>query len=168
MKQITVPPTWILPPNLSLRAAFDLIFGESTLRKVHGASMSVTEWRDDRRTVKFEMPVNVPAPIRPFFCGNSVRVTTRQTRTFDKSSSVTVTNKLRMHFVGAELFIVRPTFVITHDPHGISVSGSVESHALLPPGICNIAETFMSHSAENELKKFKKVIGESFHPLQIS
>ena len=201
------------PPGLGLQRAFDLVFGEPTLRLLHGDGLKdVSKWDDSgRRTLRFNMSVDeVPRELRTLFHGSNLRVTAKQQmhshqshhhhhhhhhnnkhshdkdrkqdHTQDRKQDRThkqahaqdepaqehaheppkqihVTTKMRMHFLGAELFKVRPEFSLREAEDGtIMSSARIEMHALLPPPICNIAEHFMAQQSSKQLEFYRACV----------
>ena len=149
------------PVNLgpvTMAAAFERVFGLQTLRRMHGDSFEATAWAAQSRTVKFEIRFDaVPPEVRRFFCGDRLRVRLHQRATV-QDGSVSVRDKMRMHFVGSELFIVRPRHRIEARPEGVFFTAEVENHAMLPPPLCNIVEAFMDASSRAQLERFSKIL----------
>lgn len=159
MKEIQIPLTPL--GKISLNNAFDLVFGKPTLERVHGPSLSLTEWIDDKRIVKFTINVdNIPKEVRRFFCGSTLRVTSRQTRMSPHSNVIRVDNRIKMHFLGAEFVSLKPVFTLTHDETCgfTSISGSVKHVARFPPPINAIVEGFMALNSQKELDHFQNVL----------
>ena len=167
MRLTTLPPV-VVANAATLPAAFERAFGQSTLRRLHGESFNATPWANNRRAVSFELSVdNVPGEVRRFFCGNRLRVNTREVAAVTPES-ITLRVKMRMHFVGSELFIVRPRYRLErvrgptsstdssgpNDSDHVLLHAEVESHALLPPPLCNVVEAFMDASARAQLQRF--------------
>lgn len=156
MKIVTFGP---VPIPLPIDEAFDVVFGRSTLEKIHGMGVKVTDWKNNQRKLQFSINIdNVPRELRRFVCGNKLRVASKQemTRT---SNEISVTNKVRMHFLGSELFKVKPRFSITSADENTSImNGRVEHHALLPPPLNIIAEHFMSLHTQRELDTYRSII----------
>lgn len=148
---------------MSLESAVAVAFGEETLRFAHGPSLRLTSWRADgetkqNRQIQFKIDVaHIPPTIRRFFCGKHLRVTAKQ-RMHSSNAQVDVENKLKMHFVGSELFKVRPRFQLSSEKGFVYLSGCVEHHAMLPNPIGVVAERFMASNTENELEKYGAAI----------
>lgn len=162
MKCIDVGPFRV--KNLSLHQAFDLMFGEDTLRKVHGNTLSVTKWNGDQRRLSFQIDVDqVPREIRTVFCGNTLKITTKQ-RKFEEPSKIMVKNKIKMHFLGAEIFHVKPLFSLQRDEESdtVCITGCVEHHSILPPPLNGIAETFMVQNSRRELDRYASIVQSNF------
>ena len=156
MKLLQVPPLTL--SCASSHAALAAVFSPDTLREVHGPGTHVGAFVGGRRTLCFDVDVSrVPRPIRCFFCGPRLRVTTAQTVTA-APAGLDVTNDITMHFVGSELFAVRPTFSLRDHDGRVTVSGRVQHHARLPWPLRGIAESFMAAHSERELLKFKRVL----------
>lgn len=160
MRCLRIPEYRMLAPTL--QAAFDDVFSPATVREVHGPSTRVGPFADGSRTLTFDIDVsNVPLPIRCFFCGRRARVTTVQT-VHRAPDELRVTNSINMHFVGAELFSVQPTFWLRRsrdDDRGVVVLGGEVGHAAkLPPLVRGLAERFMAAHSERELRAFERVL----------
>lgn len=141
-----------------MEGALEAVFGVDVLRRVHGPSLRGEGPFDARgkRAFKFAVDVSaVPAPIRRFFCGKRMRITTRQTLAKKAPDDWTITNALKMHFLGAELFKIRPQFWLREGTDGtVSLGGRVQHDARLPPPLCHIAEDFMALHTARELHRF--------------
>lgn len=160
MKEIQVPE--LAMTCQSLDSAFDSVFGPDTLARVHGPSTRVEPFKNNERTFTFDIDVSsVPRMLRCFFCGPRMRVTTRQTMERSRND-IRVTNHIKMHVVGAELFRVKPTFWLDRkSSQGIVVLGGIVQHeASLPPPLRGIAERFMAAHSERELRRFEQVLRE--------
>lgn len=156
MKVLTVPPIRLrLPPGEGIEAAFKRVFGPDMLRKVHGPDTAVGDFDKGKRTFRFTVKVDqVPPAIRQFFCGSEMGITTRQTLDATKTRW-TITNRLKLHFVGAELFKLRPQFWLESAADGsVSLGGRVRHDAVLPPPLDGIAEGFMMINSQKELLHF--------------
>lgn len=153
MKQLVVPQVKLAVPDLE--AALQAVFGPPMLRTVHGPATTAGPFDDKgKRAFKFWINVDrVPLPIRRFFCGTQLAVTTRQSlhRT---PAKYTVTNRMKLHFVGAELFTLKPTFWLQQAEDGVSLGGCVRHSAILPPPLNGIAEDFMMLNSRRELLHF--------------
>jgi hypothetical protein len=168
MKEVIVDKTPIGPFTLS--NAMHVVFGLPTLTMAHGPSLKLSSWQRDeasgtaRRTVRYTMDVSaVPPPVRRFFCGKQLRITSRQTLTETPCEAV-VSNKVRMHFLGAELFHVKPKFVVSVENGTAYLSGRVEHHAFLPPPLSHVVEDFMALHSRLELKKYAQALSTMARP----
>ena len=160
----------VLPGKTTLQSAFDFVFSETSLKKLHGPTTKVSPWssRSDKekevqnRTIKFEIRVdNVPADVRRFFCGKSMRLTTKQRVDRQDPKTWTIENRVRMHFMGAEFFRVKPTFVIVRSDDGVvRIGGRIEHHAMLPPPLNVVAENFMKAHSAREIDGFVAAVTE--------
>jgi hypothetical protein len=148
--------------HTTLDTAFDIVFGEDTLRSLHGEDVKISQWDSrHRRTLKFTVNIdNVPAEIRRVFCGSKLRITAKQQMTkADDGRSCEVNVRMRMHFIGAELIRVKPRFTLKYDKNNrVCLEGRVDHSALLPPPVNMIAETFMSNSSRDELGRYANII----------
>lgn len=156
-------PRTRLRDQSDLHSALHAVFGPDMLRRVHGAGTRVGEFVGGKRAFKFVVAVdNVPAPIRRFFCGSSLRITTKQTLDQRDAAKWIVTNHMKLHFVGAEFFKLRPTFWLERDQDGgISLGGTVRHDAVLPPPLNGIAEGFMMLHSQKELQHFARCLYEA-------
>lgn len=161
MKQLILPRTR-LAGQRDMDGALHAVFGPGMLRKMHGPSTKAGTFdAHNKRVFKFTVAVDsVPLPIRKFFCGSQLGVTTRQTleRSADK---FTITNRMKLHFVGAEFFKLRPVFWLEREQDGgVSLGGLVRHDAVLPPPLNGIAENFMMLNTRRELLHFAKCLHE--------
>lgn len=162
MKVLDVPRVSL--GKVGLEAALASVFGPDMLRRMHGPSLRGAGPFDakGKRAFKFSIGVQtVPAPIRRFFCGSRLRITTRQT--LDKEPGEwTITNKLKLHFLGAEFFKIRPVFWLREAGDGeVTLGGRVRHDAMLPPPLCHIAEGFMALNSEAELRNMAAQLAEA-------
>lgn len=152
MRALDVPPLE-LRLDLDLPGALHAVFGADVLRRVHGADTVVPPFgADGRRAFDFHIGVaSVPRALRPFFWGSRLRVSTRQ-ELRREPYEYSVTNCVKMHFVGSELFRVQPTFQLRRDRRGgVTLRGAVRHTALLPWPLKGLAERFMAAHSEREL-----------------
>lgn len=149
--------------HVPLDTALHRVFGEDTLRRMHGSSLKGGgAFREGRRSFSFKVAVDqVPTPIRRFFCGDQLRVTTRQTLQL-KEDEYVVVNKLKLHFVGSEFFSIKPSFCLTKEQDGgVTLGGAVRHDAVLPPPLNGIAEEFMAMNTERELRALARTLYEA-------
>lgn len=161
MKQLVLPRTRLLGVK-DMDAALDAVFGPAMLRRVHGPTTRVGSFdAEGTREFQFRVAVDaVPLLIRRFFCGTELAVTARQTLRREPATC-TVTNQLKLHFVGAELFRLRPQFWVQRDADdGLSLGGVVRHTAVLPPPLSGIAESFMAAHTRRELLHFEQCLRE--------
>lgn len=164
MKNVVLP-TVPLRGHTNMEGAMRAVFGPAVLRKVHGPSLRGAYESFDangKRRFQFRVAVDqVPPPIRRFFCGSNLRITTQQT--LDKEPAKwTVSNKMKLHFVGAEFFKLRPVFWLEQDQDTgvVSLGGNVRHDAVLPPPLNSIAEGFMALNTRRELIRFAQCLQE--------
>lgn len=162
MKTLMLPRTR-LAGCTDLSGALHAVFGPHMLRKVHGPATKVGMFDErGRRTFKFRVKVEgVPPPIRRFFCGSELKITTRQQLDTADDNKWTVTNRMKLHFLGAEFFKLRPTFWLERDPAepgAVFLGGTVRHDAVLPPPLNGIAENFMMLRSRVELMQFAKCL----------
>ena len=163
MKEAILAPT-LLPGDVS--SAIRRALGDAVLRCVHGPNMTVTPWspagsRAARRTVSFSMAVEkVPAPVRRFFCGDRMRVTSRQHLTRSAApDTATVRHELELHFVGARFFRVQPVFTLRKvGDDATTLEARVQNHARFPPPLNGIAERFMAANSQRELDALRDCV----------
>lgn len=168
MKMVVLPPVRIAGQR-DMGGALHSVFGSHMLSRVHGPSLrgnlplASTFDADGRRTFSFDVAVDsVPPPIRRFFCGDKLTVTTRQQLNDRRDDDWTVTNRMKLHFVGAELFKLRPKFWLRRDGDGvITLGGQVRHDAVLPPPLNGIAEKFMVLNTQRELTRFAECLSEA-------
>lgn len=158
MKVVTLPAVTL--GDIGMRRALAAVFGPDTLRRVHGAGTVVRDFHQGRRSFSFTVQVPaVPGPIRRFFCGQELRVTACQTLEERGPDEWGVTNRLTLHFVGAQLFGIHPAFVLRRDANGtVTLGGSVRHRAILPPPLKGLAEEFMAANTRKELREFARVL----------
>lgn len=165
MRQLVIPSVRV--KRSTMDGALNAVFGSRTLRRVHGTSLRFMTAVEEvspgsRRKFGFRVDISdVPAPVRKFFSGDSMRVTTTQDVTAPAPGRVEVANRIKLHFVGAELFKLRPTFVLEETPEGIFLGGRVRHDAVLPPPLNGIAEAFMMLNSEQELRRFGQALVEA-------
>ena len=146
--------------NISHETAYEHIFGEAMLRKFHGDNFKLKLINNTNRIIKFEVHLdNTPAELKRFFCGKNLRVTTKQT--INRQENWTITSKVRMHFLGAEFFRVKPVFILEKKENShIYFSAKIEHHAILPPPLNIIAEHFMHQQTQKEMNQFLELFHE--------
>jgi len=149
--------------DIQLIDFFDNVFGEKTLRFVHGDTVKVQPWDDNKRTVKFALAVNaIPNELKKIFCGDSLRITSFQKRTLlNPEKEIILHQKIRMHFLFAELFSVRPTFTLKKTDTGIFFSSRIEHKARLPIPLNMISEEFMKKNSEQQVETLLNFIRRS-------
>lgn len=161
MGRVTRLPSFAIPGAATLEEAFERVFGADALRRQHGDSLEeVSPWARGERVFRFDIDVGaVPAEVRRVFCGDRLRITCRQ-RVRATPTAIAVRDRLRMHFVGRELFLVRPRFLLERAPGAdvVTLSAEVEQHAMLPPPISHIVEAFMDASSRIQLERFKGML----------
>lgn len=157
MKEVHIEPKIL--GNFSLSQAFDLLFSIEMLKNIHGNSVKVSEWKNDERIIKFSINIDtIPYEVRVFFCGDQLRITTRQRRYKETEKRWIIENKMRMHFMFAELFQVHPTFILETIDGITYLQVRVEHHAILPTPLNHVVETFMASQTERELNEYKDVV----------
>lgn len=160
MKLVEVPHVGLGTPVLG--AALQKVFGIETLRRVHGDSVKVKDF-DSRGQRQFTFTVDVgciPSAVRAFFCKRQLRIRTTQTLSKDSETCWKVSNKLKMHFLGAELFRIRPVFWLEVKNGETYLGGRVQHDAMLPPPLNGICENFMAVQSATQLAKFAEVLAD--------
>ena len=158
MRIVRIPEV-IVPGAHTLESAADKVLGLDTLRRVHGPGVSVTPFVDGRRTVRFGVRVvGVPRVLHRFLCGaDELAVTADQVLAKD-GRTWTLTNHIKMHCLGANLFRIQPRFVLSAREEGVSVGGSVRHDASLPFPLNRLAESCMARHSERELRRFAQAL----------
>lgn len=156
-----------------MAAAMERVFGPAALDKVHGPGRyEVTPWVNGSRHINVSVDVvgSIPPAARRFICGEVLRATIRQNARQSREGSLRCTDitcAVRMHFVGAELFKVRPSFHLRTDdadPDGrVWLSARVEHHAVLPRPFNRILEDFMAAQSAAQLYALRSVITSEQH-----
>ena len=152
----------VLPEDVGLEATVRRATCLSTLQSVHGASVDATAWLNGRRTVRYTMPLppGIPTELAEVVCGKDVRFSVQQAVRAIGKDGVELGNKVRMHFLGAELLQIRPRMMIRRDPdtNRCSVQAHVKVNAVLPTPLNRLAESFMLRQSEVEFAKWAAVI----------
>lgn len=157
--RLTVLPPFTVAGAATLAEAMDRVFGDGAMRRLHGSTLTHTPWTPAghmrmERSLRFEIEMKgVPHEVRRFICGDRLRISARQRASYE-ARAVNIDNKMRMHFVGRELFIVRPRYRLQETPTGVDMHAEVENHAMLPPPLCHVIEGFMDASAREQLERF--------------
>ena len=158
MKIVKVDPINI--GAITYEEAYKKLFNENILEKNHGSSFKILNFCEskDYRKFSFEIQIhNVPMELKRFICGKNLKITTRQY--LDKSPERwTISNRIKMHFIGAEFFKIKPFFYLEQKNNQLFFSAKVENHAIFPPGLSHIAEHFMCLQTEKELANFIDLI----------
>jgi len=146
--------------SIDINNAFDNVFNQDTLYKLHGIEqIKISAWQNNQRIVKFRTKIdNIPLEVRRFFCGKELKVTNRQIITESTDTYINIRNKIRMHFLGAEIFHVKPYFYLQKIKDKIYFSARIENHAILPPPLNSIAENFMAAKSQKELESFAEAL----------
>lgn len=144
----------------SLDAALDLVFGGPTLAGVHGDSLrGTTDFVNGTRQFSFDIDATgVPCVVSKLFCGGAtMRVTTHQTLVSRGPDEWHITNKIKLHVVGAELLVIEPVFWLHRDSEHCrtTMGGGVRHAARLPPPLSWLAVRCMAAHSRAELQKFK-------------
>ena len=147
--------------DVSLETAFGIVFGEETFKRVYpGEESEQSGWSNDERTSRFTIDLGrIPVELRMFACDRHMRVDCKQHR--DRHSDVIcVHTRFKMHFVGSELFSIRPTFTLIRDTteSNTFLKVRVEHRARLPLPFNEIVEAFMRGCSRKELERNWRII----------
>jgi hypothetical protein len=76
---------------------------------------------------------------------------------------------MKMHFLCSELFKIRPKFeLVANETTGqVHISGRVEHHAILPPPLNSVAETFMAERSRQELANYASIVMQNEWPTSV-
>lgn len=158
MKTLAVPTIDL--GDRTLDAALDLVFGGPTLAAVHGDSLrGTTDFVNGTRQFSFDVDLaGVPSILKRLFCGGpTMRVTTHQTLLSRGPEEWHISNKIKLHVIGAELLVIQPLFWLHRDSEHCktTLGGSVKHAARLPPPLSWLATRCMAAHSEAELRNFK-------------
>jgi hypothetical protein len=173
----------------SLREGFDLVYGERAARALQGESLlHLGDWEPKKssrkhrrkpeaagaeagteaeaeRRLSFHIALDdVPPAIGRFLASANVRVSVRQHAVWATAGDeVNVSNHTRMHFLGAEMFKVRPSFRLRVVREGegsdsVWLDGRIKHHAVLPPLLSLVAETFMAEQSRRQLQRLEDAL----------
>jgi hypothetical protein len=137
-------------------------FGKPVLDEVHGPTLRVTDWDGSgTRRVQFNMPIppTIPRQMSRFICGRNLRFSVKQQLAAVDEAHVKLSNKVRMHFIGAEMFKVQPEFVMRkHEDGAFSVQAHVRVDAILPHPLNRVAEAFMLEHSASEFERWARAV----------
>lgn len=152
--------------EVSVRDAFDVVFGTETLKKTHGDTLKASPWQDNKRTTNFDVKVEaIPWTLRHLFCGHGLPVTVVQTLDA-KENSWKVSNEITMHFVGSRFFKITSWFEIHKEGHNSYLTGALTCNAKLLPPLNRIAESFMLSQCKKEIDTYTQNVTDSFLALR--
>lgn len=144
--------------KMSMQNGFEKMFGPETLFKVHGNDAKATPWNDNKRIVKFHVKMDdVPKELKRVMVRSRFQVTSKQEMETHETE-INVRNSLKLHFIGAELFKIKPSFYLVEKEGHLFAGGNVEHHAILPPPLNKIAEAFMCRHSQKELELYESII----------
>lgn len=150
-------------PNLD--NAFELIFGTDMMKELYGKDVDVGPWKcidESKKSRKIKGAVKMhgaPKEILKVLGGNTLRATTAQTIKTNVDE-IHVDHNVKMHFLGAELVRVKPTFVLKKEENRSIFAANVKLDAFFPPPLNFVIEGFMANFAKNQVaivKKFSNV-----------
>jgi hypothetical protein len=165
MKELCITPFHI--GQFDIDSAFDSVFGNDMLRNIHGDNLQASDWKNNKRVLKFSIDVgNIPAALKSVFIGSPLRITTSQKLTVGVGAGVgagvggrrVIDSHMKPHFLFSELFKVTSQFYLEEMEDGVYFGGKVEHSARLPPPLNSIAESFMVQRSEEEIEKYKQMI----------
>ena len=148
--------------------AFDRVFGAETLEFLYGGDVRVGQWSPShdaaKRTRRIQGGMHIegaPAEVVRFLAGGRrLRATTRQDVVVHDADAIDVTHRVRMHFLGAELVRVKPSFRLRAQTGGPPLlDAEVRVAALFPPPIGGVIEGFMEHFARRQLAATRQLVG---------
>jgi hypothetical protein len=169
-------PDMVIKGSKDLQHAFDTVFSQESIRKAHDDHdivFDTKKWGNHipERNYEFKVKLNgVPPQIMKFLAGhqdeqeNSAKIRVSARQQLHKISDLEwhLTNKLRFHFLGAELFKVHPVFFLKKDvdKKHVTLSGRIKHDAFLPPPIGSLAANFMAMSSKREIRRMASHIDE--------
>ena len=160
MKEYTIPSYDL--GQVTMRDAFDVVFGTETLKKIHGDTLKASPWQDNKRTTNFDVKIEgIPWALRHLFCGHGIPITIIQTLT-PKENSWKVNNDINMHFVGARFFKITSWFEIHKETNHTYLTGCLSCNAKLLPPLNRIAESFMLSQCKKEIDAYTQNITDAF------
>ena len=162
MKELSITPFHI--GQVDIESAFEHIFGNDMLKKIHGNSLKASDWKNNTRVLKFSIDVgNIPSALKSVFISSPLRITTNQK--LSESYGVgggkqkcVVDSHMKPHFMFSGLFKVTSQFYLEEMEDGMYFGGKVEHSARLPPPLNSIAESFMMQRSGDEIEKYKRHI----------
>jgi hypothetical protein len=144
-----------------IQDAFNIVFGEETLREIH-SKLTVTPWQHDKRTTEFYVKVDmIPRVLRGIFSAEGMHVTVQQNLS-KKDASWKVKNNIKMHVLGARFFNISSSFELHKSKQDVFLTGAVKCNAFLLPPLNTIAESFMLSHCKKEINVYTDVITKRF------
>jgi len=158
MKELCITPFYI--GQFDITSAFESVFGNDMLKKIHGDSLTVTEWKNNKRRLKFSYDIDsIPPVLKHLFIGSSLKITTNQKLKYEPGMRKHIIDShMKPHILFSELFKVSSQFYLEETNDGVYFGGKVENCACLPPPLNSIAESFMIERSKEELEKYKERI----------
>ena len=156
--------------QVDIESAFEHVFGNDMLKKIHGNSLKASDWKNNNRVLKFSIDVgNIPSALKSVFIGSPLRITTNQKLTEGCGSGgggeggggrrkCLIDSHMKPHFMFSELFKVSSQFYLEEMEGEVYFGGKVEHSARLPPPLNSIAESFMMQRSGDEIEKYKQMI----------
>lgn len=147
--------------HFDIDSAFEHVFGNDMLKKIHGNSLKASDWKNNNRVLKFSIDVgNIPSALKSVFIGSPLRITTNQKLTEGGGGrrKCLIDSHMKPHFMFSELFKVSSQFYLEEMEGGVYFGGKVEHSARLPPPLNSIAESFMMQRSGDEIEKYKQMI----------
>jgi hypothetical protein len=172
MQIFEIPP---IPLGVNdLESAFDKVFREETLRKVHGDDIvSVSEWvprisRGVKRRIVVRAPLhnNIPEEVHGFLhevLGRKakwIKMTTKQTidRSNEQATSWVIHNHVSLSSIGSKFVDIVPTFNLERREDQVYLTGRIEHSVHLPPQLKRMIEDMLAEEARLYLEKYVAVL----------
>lgn len=147
--------------GLPLDQAFDIIFSDETLHKVHGDKISPSPFVNNRRIVHYKITaMYVPAILKPYLAEPYVNSIMNQRLERSKSNWILYVDIKIDLFLG-HLITVFCKFVV-FKKHGKTYFGGYVKHDIaIPEPIKSIGEHYLAQHSKREVEMFEKTIRES-------
>lgn len=136
---------------IEFEKAVELAQSSEVLSQVHDNFVIVQEWRHHCRKFQIDIKIeNAPIGIKQLLNSDTVKATVTEKIIELSKTKYDVRLHLKLHIFGAELLKIRPRIVLTKDcdTQEVFLSSRVEVHAVFPPPMDALTETFMIGHAE--------------------
>jgi len=141
--------------NLTMKEAFELIFGENTLRKVHGVSLMITPWQNNKRKLDFYLQIDtIPKILKDMFCASGFHITCNQTLSQDNI----INNDIILHCIGSNLIRIISSFHLQEITNKIYLSGNLKIYSNLFTPIDSLIESFIFEQCKKEIDNYRNII----------
>lgn len=144
MRQLVAPPVKVHRPTV--QTAFDAVFGLQTMRRMHGASLTTTDWAGDTRTMHYKIGTLPVITNQRVIRHHDARMEVRHATMFDKYDGLDVST----------------TFMLTQEDNGdVFLGGNVRIDAtgVVYP-LKSVIENVAEGQAETELRWFGRCLAE--------